>query len=105
MSKQEILVCGSGIAGLAMALGLARKGFDATLLGPPPPRPALGADDYHPRVYAISLASRRLLESLGVWQPMEARRAAPGEGRERHGDPGGAGTFHAWQARQEPLAG
>lgn len=104
MSKQEILVCGSGIAGLAMALGLARKGFDATLLGPPPPRPALGADDYHPRVYAISLASRRLLESLGVWQLMEARRVTPVEAMEVHGDTGGTVTLHAWQASQEHLA-
>lgn len=104
MNKQKILVCGSGIAGLATALGLARKGFEVELLGPPPPRPALGVDDYHPRVYAISLASRRLLESLGVWQMMEARRVTPVEAMEVHGDAAGMVMLHAWQATQETLA-
>ena len=104
MSKQDILVCGGGIAGLAMALGLARKGFDTTLLGPAPPRPTLGADDYHPRVYAISVASRRLLETLGVWQMMDSRRITPVETMEVHGDTGGVVTLHAWQATQPTLA-
>lgn len=104
MNKQEILVCGGGIAGLAMALGLARKGFDAALLGPPPPQPSLGPDAYHPRVYAISLASRRLLESLGVWQMLDARRVTPVEAMEVHGDTGGMVTLNAWQATQQDLA-
>ena len=103
MSKKEIIVCGSGVAGLAMALGLARKGFDAALLGPPPPRPALGPDDYHPRVYAISRASRDFLESLGVWQMMDEQRVTPVEAMEVHGDTGGAVTLHAWQANQPTL--
>ena len=102
--SNEILVCGSGIAGLAMGLGLARKGFQATLLGPPPPRPALGPDDYHPRVYAISLSSRRFLESLGVWQMLDARRVTPVETMEVHGDTGGRVVLHAWQATQQNLA-
>ena len=104
MSKQEILVCGSGIAGLAMALGLARNGFSVSLLGPPAAGPVLGPDDYHPRVYAISAASRRFLEALGVWQRMDARRVTPVETMEVHGDTGGQVTLHAWQATQGTLA-
>ena len=104
MTKQKILVCGSGIAGLAITLGLARQGFEVELLGPPAPRPALGVDDYHPRVYALSLASRRLLESLGVWQMMESRRVTPVEAMEVHGDAAGMVMLHAWQATQETLA-
>lgn len=104
MTKEQILVCGGGIAGMAMALGLARKGFDASLLGPVPPRPPLGADAYHPRVYAISQASRQLLESLGVWQMMESRRVTPVEAMEVHGDATGEVTLHAWQSTQENLA-
>ena len=104
MRKDEILVCGSGIAGMATALGLARKGFDVGLLGPAPPRPNLGMDEYHPRVYAISLASRRLLESLGVWQMMDARRVTPVEAMEVHGDATGVVTLHAWQATEATLA-
>src|SRR5690554_1802320 len=104
MKKENILVCGSGIAGMATALGLARKGFNVTLLGPAPPRPDLGVDDYHPRVYAISVTSRQLLESLGVWQMMDARRVTPVEAMEVHGDADGVVTLHAWQATQQTLA-
>ena len=104
MKKEEILVCGSGIAGMATALGLARKGFEVGLLGPAPTRPALGVDDYHPRVYAISLASRQLLESLGVWQMMDAARVTPVEAMEVHGDATGVVTLHAWQATEANLA-
>lgn len=104
MSKQEIVVCGSGIAGLAMALGLARNGFKVSLLGPAPGGPVTGGDVYHPRVYAISLASRQFLESLGVWRMMDARRLTPVETMEILGDAGGAVTLHAWQATQGTLA-
>lgn len=104
MKKEEILVCGSGIAGMATALGLARRGFNVSLLGPAPARPALGPDDYHPRVYAISLASRQLLESLGVWQMMDPRRVTAVEAMEVHGDAAGVVTLHAWQATQQTLA-
>lgn len=104
MSKHEILVCGTGIAGLATALGLARSGFNAALLGPAPARLDLKADEYHPRVYAMSVASRRLLESLGVWQMMDPRRVTAVETMEVHGDTGGTVTLHAWQAAQATLA-
>ncbi|NYT22271.1 FAD-dependent monooxygenase [Alcaligenaceae bacterium] len=104
MSKQEILVCGSGIAGLATALGLARNGFNVSLLGPAPAGPVAGGDDYHPRVYAISLASRRFLESLGVWRLMDARRVTAVEAMEVLGDAGGAVNLHAWQATHDTLA-
>lgn len=104
MNKQQILVCGAGIAGMATALGLARRGFDAALLGPAPARPSLAVDDYHPRVYAMSVASRRLLEGLGVWQLMDHARVTPVEAMEVHGDTGGKVTLHAWQATLDHLA-
>jgi len=104
MSKHEIVVCGGGIAGMATALGLARNRFAVTLLGPAATRPMLGPDDYHPRVYAISVASRRLLDSLGVWKMLNAQRITPVEAMEVHGDTGGKVTLHAWQATQDTLA-
>src|SRR5690606_12340527 len=67
MSKDSVLACGSGIAGLAMALGLARAGFAAALLGPRTAPQPLGADVYHPRVYAISSSSQAFLDGLDVW--------------------------------------
>ena len=63
-TSASILVCGTGIAGLACALGLARAGQPVALLGPRQLPALRAADDYHPRVYAISPASRDLLDRL-----------------------------------------
>ncbi len=104
MSKESILVCGSGIAGLAMALGLARAGFQASLLGPRTPPKALGPDVYHPRVYAISSSSQALLDRLGVWNMLDMARVTPVEAMEVYGDASGAVHLHAWQAAQTNLA-
>ena len=74
--KTPIAVCGTGIAGLACALALARRGQQALLLGPRPTLRAADPETYHPRVYAISLASQRLLASLGAWDLMPPARLA-----------------------------
>lgn len=72
----DIVVVGGGPVGAAVALGLARAGFQVALVerGPAP-----AAFDMHSacssRVYALSQASRRLLESLGVWRNLQ--RIAP----------------------------
>ncbi|MGB6104093.1 MAG: FAD-dependent monooxygenase [Pusillimonas sp.] len=104
MSKDSVLVCGSGIAGLAMALGLAKAGFKATLLGPRAVHKAPAADVYHPRVYAISTSSQAFLEGLGVWGMMDAARLTPVETMEVYGDASGVVRLHAWQAAQTALA-
>lgn len=104
MSQDTIIVCGAGIAGLAAAAGLARKGFKVGLLGPhgqlQPPR----HDDYHPRVYAISQASQQLLAQLGAWRLIDARRVTPVESMQVFGDASGEVQLHAWQSAQPALA-
>src|SRR3546814_10245683 len=90
MKKDSIIVCGTGIAGLACGLGLARAGMSVSLLGPHSAPPELGADTYHPRVYAISAASRSLLDELGAWRLMDARRITAVEAMEIYGDGHGA---------------
>lgn len=102
--KHQIVVCGAGIVGLASALALARRGQRVAVLAPRTTiEPAL-ADTYHPRVYAISPASRRFLGELGVWDALPAGRIAPVQAMEIHGDADGRVTLHAWQAAQECLA-
>lgn len=104
MKNDHIVVCGTGIGGLATALGLARAGMRVSLLGPRPrqadPAPP---DVYCPRVYAMSLASRRFLSSLGVWDMLDARRIAAVESMEVYGDAQGALHLHAWQATEQAL--
>lgn len=104
MKDDSILVCGTGIAGLACALGLSRAGLPVALLGPRTPPPARAPDDYHPRVYAISEASRSLLDGLGAWRLMDARRITPVETMEIHGDADGSVDLSAWQDARDALA-
>lgn len=104
MTKETICICGTGIAGLATALGLTKAGYEALLLGPqaaPEPDPG---DTYHPRVYAISPSSQRFLERLGVWKLMDQTRVTSVEAMEVFGDGDGAVNLHAWQAAQPALA-
>jgi len=102
--KHDILVCGTGIVGLATALALARRGQPAALLGPRPELPAAAPGRYHPRVYALSPASQRFLDELGVWDVLPAARLAGVSAMEIAGDAGGRVHLDAWQAAQSELA-
>ncbi|RTZ45707.1 ubiquinone biosynthesis protein UbiH [Candidimonas sp. SYP-B2681] len=104
MNKDSILVCGSGIAGLAATLGLVKAGFDVALIGPHVAPTGGEPDLYCPRVYAISTASQAFLSRLGVWKMMDSRRLTPVETMEIYGDASGTLTLHAWQAAQTALA-
>ncbi|MGB6243153.1 MAG: FAD-dependent monooxygenase [Castellaniella sp.] len=104
MKQTSVLVCGTGIAGLACALGLSRAGLSVELLGPRQTPPVRGADDYHPRVYAISEASRALLDKLGAWRLIDDRRITPVETMEIHGDAQGSLDLSAWQDARDTLA-
>jgi ubiquinone biosynthesis UbiH/UbiF/VisC/COQ6 family hydroxylase len=69
----DVIVVGRGANGCAAALGLAQAGLRVTLVGPePPPEPS----DWDPRIYALSPASRALLERLRVWPALDTTRMA-----------------------------
>ncbi|MEI8305343.1 MAG: FAD-dependent monooxygenase [Burkholderiales bacterium] len=69
----DVIVVGRGANGCAAALGLAQSGLRVTLVGPEPaPEPA----EWDPRIYALSPASRALLEQLRVWSALDASRMA-----------------------------
>lgn len=104
MSTNQIIVCGTGIVGLAAALGLARQREKVLLLGPrKPPEPAQ-ADVYFPRVYALSSESKHFLERLGVWDLLDFRRVTPVESMQVYGDASGHVDLRAWQAVQPEMA-
>ena len=74
----EILVAGAGVAGMAAALGCAQAGYRTVLTGrdaeaAPPP----ASQEWDARIYALSGASKALLERLSVWQALDAARIQP----------------------------
>jgi ubiquinone biosynthesis UbiH/UbiF/VisC/COQ6 family hydroxylase len=73
-SSQDVIVVGRGAIGCATALGLAQSGLRVALVGPAAPP---DASDWDSRIYAISPASRQLLDGLRVWQALDAGRVAP----------------------------
>ena len=87
MSEQpqfDILVVGGGMVGSALALGLSRQGWNVGLVEGADRKAlmqgleeALSVEDFDPRVSAISVASQRLLEQLGVWPDITAGRHCP----------------------------
>lgn len=68
--ETEVAIVGAGFAGLTLAHALAGAGVPVALLDRAPvtdaPSPADG------RVFALSAASRRVLETLGLWAPLDA---------------------------------
>lgn len=104
MSQDKVVVCGAGLVGLASALGLARAGFDTTLVGPRRELAAAVPNVYCPRVYAISPASQRFLADQGVWGMLDSSRLTPVEAMQVYGDASGHVHLNAWQAAQTHLA-
>lgn len=77
----DVLICGSGLVGLCMALALVPTRLRIALLDPqaPPglPQGPMDRPDFDARVSALTPASRALFADLGVWSRIEALRVCP----------------------------
>jgi ubiquinone biosynthesis UbiH/UbiF/VisC/COQ6 family hydroxylase len=102
--KTPVLVCGTGIVGLALSLALSRGGQSLTLLGPKPVFPKLDQEVFHPRVYAISPASQQFLSSIGIWDLLPQTRLTRVESMEIYGDAGGRVDLSAWHDAKAEMA-
>ncbi|MGO1693790.1 MAG: FAD-dependent monooxygenase [Marinobacter sp.] len=83
----DILVVGGGMTGTALALGLSQQGWKVGLIEGgeraallQASAPVQSVADFEPRVSAISMASQKVLESLGVWEGVVAGRHCPYQG-------------------------
>lgn len=65
------------MVGAALALGLVRDGFSVALIETHPPPLEWDREGYDLRVSAITRASQRLLDRLGVWTVIQSDRATP----------------------------
>jgi len=104
-SSFDIAVVGSGIPGLAAALGFAQQGLSVALIGPrPKPHAPTGSAPFDPRIYAMAPSSVALLEALGVWGSIDQQRVCAVEHMRVFGDDGPQLAFDAYGATVERLA-
>ncbi|SCX49408.1 2-octaprenylphenol hydroxylase [Pseudomonas sp. NFACC32-1] len=77
--RADLLIVGAGMVGSALALALQGSGLQVLLVdgSPMSVKPFDSQAPFEPRVSALSAASQRILERLGVWGGIAARRASP----------------------------
>ncbi|SFP38640.1 2-octaprenyl-3-methyl-6-methoxy-1,4-benzoquinol hydroxylase [Pseudomonas borbori] len=77
--QADLIIVGAGMVGSALALALQEQGLDILLIdgGSLSVTPFDPAAPFEPRVSALSIASQRVLERLGVWPGVAARRSSP----------------------------
>lgn len=85
--KHDVIIAGAGLAGLTLALALAAQRrrvlvLDARAAAPVPP----ATNEFDQRIYAISPASSAWLQSIRVWQNVDAARVTPVYDMRIHGD-------------------
>ncbi len=73
----DVAIVGAGMVGAALALSLARAGFDVVVVEPRQPPPWRAGDDIDLRVVALAPSSVDLLGRLDVWTSISAARACP----------------------------
>ncbi|POZ60492.1 UbiH/UbiF family hydroxylase [Chromobacterium alticapitis] len=100
--KYQAIIIGGGLVGASLALALAKQGKRVALLERQAPALEGLEQDWDARVYAVSPANRRFLESLGAWPDM--RRVGTIAAMDVRGDAGGRIDFAARDAGAEALA-
>ena len=75
--RADVLIVGAGMVGSALALALQGSGLQVLLLDGSPlsVKPFDLEAAFEPRVSALSAASQRILDRLGVWDGIASRRS------------------------------
>lgn len=73
----DVIVVGAGAVGGALALALARDGFEVALVEAREPKPWRREEEVDLRVVALAPDARELLDDLGVWASTAASRIGP----------------------------
>jgi 2-octaprenylphenol hydroxylase len=87
----DVVIVGGGIIGAALAAALGGSALKVAVIEPQAP-PAPPADGFDLRVSALTLASQTVLERVGAWPGIVARRVAE------------VRAMRVWQARGVPAA-
>ena len=75
MTMHDVAIVGAGMVGAALALALAREGFDVAVIEPRAPAPWRGEDEVDLRVVALAPSSIDLFGRLDVWTSIASARA------------------------------
>ena len=77
--RADLIIVGAGMVGSTLALALRQQGLDCLVLdgGSLQVAPFDHGAAYEARVSALSVASQRMLERLGAWPGIVARRSCP----------------------------
>lgn len=100
----DVAVIGGGTVGCAFALAVARAGLTVLVVDRQPVAPLGVRDPLDLRVSAMSPASERILNALGVWEEIETVRACPYRSMEIWDSAGsGSLTFESAEAGEPRL--
>ena len=99
----DVLIVGGGLVGASLACALRNSGLRIAILEAHPP--AAAAEVFEDRLYAISPASQRFLDALGVWERLDTSRYEAVRAMEICGDDGASRLeFSAYQSAVDRLA-
>ncbi|WP_412840524.1 NAD-binding protein, partial [Aeromonas dhakensis] len=76
MQNVDVVIVGGGMVGLGLAAALKGSALKVAVVEGQLPAPALDEAPDN-RVSALSLASQRILQQVGAWRGIEARRLQP----------------------------
>ncbi len=99
----DLIIVGGGLAGLALAVGLRRSRLRVAVVEARAPVRPTGWD-WDARIYAVSPANARFLDTIGIWQHLDKGRIAPVRHMSVQGDGGGALEFSAYASGVGELA-
>src|SRR5437588_12153973 len=72
MAKTDIVVSGAGMAGMTLAVALAKGGLSVALIDRLAPQ-EIASEGFDGRVSALAYSSVRMLRALGLWEGLEPR--------------------------------
>ncbi len=101
----DVIIVGGGLVGSALALALKETSLSVLLIEGRQPALEWPKDSWDQRIYAISRASRKMLQRIGAWQRMDASRLQATSAMKIFGDTQGTVLqFDALEAGVDELA-
>jgi 3-demethoxyubiquinol 3-hydroxylase len=73
----DVIVIGGGMVGAAVACSLGGSPLRVAVIENAPPQPFLPGQPHDLRVSALSIASKKILETVGAWRGIENKRVCP----------------------------